>query len=384
MYVIGLFQGLSLVAFPAAALVLTSASGYDLSQNQYGVLFLPQVVGAIAGSLALPTLAHRFQLKRVLLAGLVADTVAMSLLAGSYLVHGDDAAYPVLLLATASLGLGFGLTLGSISTYAGAFNPDRRAVALTSLNVLLGLGTALSPLLVAIFTKLGEWWYLPVLAAFGLAALVVTTLMQPMSLPVEQRRSSRTRIPGAFWLFAAALVIYGIAETMFGNWGTTLLTGHGVSSSAANTALATFWAAVTVGRLMIALVSGRVSSTLIYVTLPVGIFAALLLAPTAHGAAEGITLFALAGVSCSGFFPMTVGYGEATFPTIVELAAGWLIAAYQLGYGFAAFGAGVLQNDISLSAIFRLVAVLVVLMAILAAAISRKESRAASGQVSSP
>ena len=39
---------------------------------------------------------------------------------------------------------------------------------------------------------------------------------------------------------------------------------------------------------------------------------------------------------------MTVGYGESTFPGIVELAAGWLIAAYQLGYGLAAFGAGAL------------------------------------------
>ena len=39
---------------------------------------------------------------------------------------------------------------------------------------------------------------------------------------------------------------------------------------------------------------------------------------------------------------MTVGYGESTFPGIVELAAGWLIAAYQLGDGLAAFGAGAL------------------------------------------
>ena len=33
--------------------------------------------------------------------------------------------------------------------------PGRRAVALTSLNVLLGLGTALSPLLIAVFTEVG-------------------------------------------------------------------------------------------------------------------------------------------------------------------------------------------------------------------------------------
>ena len=142
-YAIGLFQGLSLVAFPAAATILQSSTGYDLSKSRYGLLFLPQVVMAIAGSLAMPTLARRFRLKRVLIAGIVADTVAMGLLVGSDPVRTDAIAYPMLLVATAALGLGFGLTLSSISTYAGAFMPDRRDVALTALNVLLGLGTAL-------------------------------------------------------------------------------------------------------------------------------------------------------------------------------------------------------------------------------------------------
>ena len=41
-YAIGLFQGLSLVAFPAAASILTSTTGYDLSKSRYGLLFLPK------------------------------------------------------------------------------------------------------------------------------------------------------------------------------------------------------------------------------------------------------------------------------------------------------------------------------------------------------
>ncbi len=378
-YAIGLFQGLSLVAFPAAATILTAETGYDLSKSQYGVMFIPQVVLAIAGSLALANLAGRFSLKRVLLAGMVANTLAMVLLAGSNPVQGDAIAYPMLLVATAALGLGFGLTLGSISTYAGAFMPARRDVALTALNVLLGLGTALSPLLIAFFTDVAQWWYLPLLAAAGFLVLIGLTAGQPMDVPAPgsgrtaRVKGARPGIPPLFWVFAAALVIYGIGETMFGNWGTTLLVGKGVSATSANDGLAVFWAAVTLGRLVIALASTRVRSTHIYVALPWAIAAALLVFPIAGSAAAGIGVFALGGLACSGFFPMTIGYGEATFPSIVELAAGWLIAGYQVGYGLAAFGAGALQHVVSLSAVFRIAAAAAGAMGLLALVVARQQ-----------
>jgi MFS transporter, FHS family, glucose/mannose:H+ symporter len=387
-YIVGLFQGLSLVAFPAAATILTSKSGYDLSKTQYGLLFVPQVAMAIVGSLALPNLARRFPLKWVLLGGLISDTVSMSLLAGSVPLKADAIAYPMLLVATATLGLGFGLTLGSISTYAGAFMPDRRDVALTALNVLLGLGTALSPFLISLFTKLGQWWYLPLLAAAGLVVLMVLAVAQPMALPAPAVTQSarfqkggeglaagpgRARLPTLFWVFAGTLVIYGIGETMFGNWGTTLLVDKGVVATSAQNALAVFWAAVTLGRLAIAVVSNRVRSTSIYVVLPWAIAVALVLAPLAHSAAAGIMVFAFGGLACSGFFPMTIGYGESTFPSIVELAAGWLIAAYQVGYGLAAFGAGALQRVVSLPSLFRIAAVAMVAMAVLALVVARQQ-----------
>jgi MFS transporter, FHS family, glucose/mannose:H+ symporter len=383
-YAIGLFQGLSLVAFPAAATILTSRTGYDLSKTQYGLMFVPQVAMAIAGSLALPKLGRRFPLKLILLVGLVSDTLAMGLLAATVPIKADAAAYPILLVATGALGLGFGLTLGSISTYAGAFMPERRDVALTALNVLLGLGTALSPFLISLFTKVGQWWYVPLLAAAGLVVLIALAVSQPMALPEAPGRptkdkAGRAKIPVLFWVFALALVIYGIGETMFGNWGTTLLVDKGVAATSAQNALAVFWAAVTVGRLAIALVSTRVRSTYIYVVLPWAIAVALLVAPLAHSAGAGIAVFAFGGLACSGFFPMTIGYGESTFPSIVELAAGWLIAAYQVGYGLAAFGAGALQRVVSLPAVFRIAAVAVVAMAFLALVVARQQRPSTQG-----
>ena len=43
----GAVQGIVLVTFPAASTVFTDPGEYDLSNTQYGILFLPQVATAI-------------------------------------------------------------------------------------------------------------------------------------------------------------------------------------------------------------------------------------------------------------------------------------------------------------------------------------------------
>jgi MFS family permease len=378
-YAVGLFQGLALVAFPAASSVLQGASDYDLSNGQYGLLFVPQVIMAITGSLLLPELSRRFGLKRLLLAGITADIASMAILVASVGVEGKAAAYPMLLVSTAFLGLGFGVTLSCLSTFAGGFDPDRREVAITALNVLLGLGTALSPLLVALFIDFAEWWYLPLVTGVGLLALLLMASGQRLVVAgAGTQPRGRPHIPPVFWLFAAALVAYGICETLFGNWGTTLLREGGTSATTANYALAAFWAAVTVGRLLISIAPKRIPPAAVYLTLPWGIAGALLLVAALFDRTNGIVVFALAGLACSGFFPMTVGYGETAFPELVTLAAGWLIAAYQLGYGVAAFGAGALEYWISLSVIFAGAAILAGVMAVLATRVVAAERAAAS------
>jgi hypothetical protein len=105
--------------------------------------------------------------------------------------------------------------------------------------------------------------------------------------------------------------------------------------------------------------------------------------PAAGGAGAGIGVFAFGGLACSGFFPMTVGYGESTFPSIVELAAGWLIAAYQVGYGLAAFGAGALQHVVSLTTVFRIAAAAAVGMGLLAVLIARQQHPAQAASIPS-
>src|SRR5262249_59701577 len=117
-----------------------------------------QVIMAVLASGLAPQLARRWSLRSVLLVGIAGDIVSMALLAFSRLLIGTpDSAFAVLLVATGALGLGFGATVTALNTYAEAFFPQRSDGAVLALNALLGLRTALAPVLVAIFIGMGVW-----------------------------------------------------------------------------------------------------------------------------------------------------------------------------------------------------------------------------------
>ena len=253
----GLVQGITLVTFPAASSVFTDPTEYDLSSTQYGTMFLPQVLTAITTSLLGAGLAQRISSKRVLLLGLAANITSMVMLVMTTAVETDHSvAYPLLLVATAFLGAGFGLTVPVLNTFVAAFRPDSADRAVLVLNALLGLGTALAPVFVAIFVGLGFWWGLPVLSTVLLTLLLLASTRLPLhaeTRDVGDRSATRAHIPPRFWLFAGFAVLYGICETMNGNWSQQDMTSDlGASRTQASLALTAFWAMVTVGRILFA------------------------------------------------------------------------------------------------------------------------------------
>ena len=348
-YLAGLVQGVALVTFPAASSIFTNPQDYGFSSTQYGAMFLPQVVLAILASSLAPALARRWTLKRVLLLGLGSDLVSMSLLALSSLVMSSGSlAYGMLLLATAALGLGFGATIMALNTFAEAFFPGRADSAVLALNALLGAGTALAPVFVAIFLGLGVWWLLPVLVGAALLVLVLFGARTPLQTAAERGAPGGTRfmrgLQRRFWLYAAVVLLYGIVETVNGNWSTIYLTQQrGVPTQWASLALTAFWAMVTIGRVLVALVSSRVSSRWIYLGLPALLVLAFLLIAQVNMAIGGILAFGFAGLACSAFLPLSISFGGKEFSRLTAAVSGELIAFYQVGYGIAAFGVGPLQ-----------------------------------------
>ncbi len=384
-YSAGLVQGVALVTFPAASSILTSPDYYGLTSTAYGGLFLPQAIAAISAALAGSRLTTQLGVKRMFVAGLVGDLAAMSLLVASQFFIGDGALpYAMLLLATTSLGIGFGLTVPAINTFAAAFFPAAADRAVLYLNALLGLGTALAPVLVAVFLGLGLWWGLPVVVAVLHRG---ADRLQPGPAAARRgldRRRGRERAGGP------ALAVLGLRrlrpalrdrrddERQLGN------AVHdqrlGASTTQASIALTTFWAMVTVGRILFAAIERTFPATNAYRLLPfVAAVAMGLLAILPSGApTSAILVFGLAGLGCSALLPLTISFGQRELVAVGASLAGLLIAFYQMGYGLAAFGIGPLEEHVglSLTAIYGAVAIVALAMGLLSFVVVRNRSPA--------
>jgi len=259
-----------------------------------------------------------------------------------------------------------------LNTYTSVFHPDSVDRSVLVLNALLGLGTALAPVLVAVFVGLGFWWGLPILSTVLLVALLIVSLRLPLRAGAQAGRApgqARPGLPARFWLYAGFATAYGICETMNGNWSQLDMTTRlGASATQASLALAAFWAMVTVGRVLFAAIDRWLPQRITYHILPfvlVGTFLLTSVLSKPHAAA-GIAVFALAGLGCSALLPLTISFGQEDLAAISAAMAGGVIAFYQLGYGIAAFGAAPLQHaGVSLSAIFGFTAIIAGAMALL-------------------
>jgi len=198
--------------------------------------------------------------------------------------------------------------------------------------------------------------------------------------------TARTRgIPARFWVFASFAVLYGVCETVNGNWSQLDMTSElGASTTVAAIALTAFWGMVTVGRVFFAAVQDRLPPRTTYRILPFLLAATFgLIALLGDGdAVLGVLAFGLAGLGCSALLPLTIGFGQEELVSISAAMAGGVIAFYQVGYGLAAFGVGpLLDHGVELPTVYALAAVVAVGMGIVSFVVTRAPGASSSPQV---
>ena len=294
-YLVGLLQGLTLVSFPALSSVLKTA--LQLTDAQYGTLFLPQValtaLGAIAGGLLVKRLGLTLLLKLSLLANGLSQ---LALLLGVGM--GMDFGFAIVILGTSLLGLGFGLSAAPLNRYPIIFFPAKPDSALAALHTLIGAGLALGPWLVGLLIEMGHWQSFPIGLMMSATGLLLLALI--IDFPADNTETTSASEAGkllhkpTFWLLFVVAVGYAICEGLFSNWAVIFLQeDKHLSPQSAGTTLSAFWAALAVGRLLTAWLVSRLSPTVVWLSFPFLIAIAFLGLPPSVQAVPAFCYMAL-------------------------------------------------------------------------------------------
>lgn len=349
-------QGLALVSFAASGPALRTSQ--HLSDAQYGLVFLPQVLATIVGALLGAMMARALGMKRLLWIALLLDALSQAGLATVPYVP-DPLALPVLLAAATAMGLGFGFMGSPMNGCPALFFPTRTGTATVGIHCFNGSGLIFGPMLLQFALAHAGFVAYPLAQAALALALTALTLATRFDLNededgAQQQAQIAPWRAGAFWVLALIAVTYSFAEGTFGNWAAVYLQDdRHLSAGVAALGLSAFWAGVVGGRLLVSLLILKLPERAVWRFLPLVMAAAFLLLPSVNSALTGIGLFALAGLGCSAFFPLTVALTTRRFPQHLAFVSAMMIAALMAGNGLGSFMLGALQAHLSFEALYR-------------------------------
>jgi fucose permease len=353
-YLSAFVQGLVGTAFAASASVLRARG---LSDAEYGSLFVPLVVLAALGAAGGGFVVERIGAKRALALGFAFMALSQAALAATPFAAAT-LAYPVALLGTALLGLGAGVSAGPLNAYPQVLFPSRSESAVVALHATVGVGLAITPLLAGAALARGAWLVVPLLLFLANVALLVVVEREDLPEP-EPGGGARSRPIGDASLrhFLAIAFLYGVSESIYGNWAVLHLTEErGLDVAAAGLALAAFWAALTVGRFAVAALVLHVPPARVLPVLAALMAGACLLVPLSSTPRRAVLLYALGGLGCSAVFPLALGLAGRRFPAQRSWVSSAMYATLCAGIGVGSFSAGLLRASLDLGTIYRLAA----------------------------
>ncbi|WP_338358077.1 MFS transporter [Yeosuana marina] len=372
-YLGGLLTGLSLILYPAMGSIFTDYSQFGLSGNQFGNIFIPQALLAIASALTIPFFVSKYGSKKVLILGLIALILSMFLLFGSHFyIHEKQMALMILFSGTTFLGFGFGTVITVLNPLAFQLFPNNELASVTGLHFALGLGTAGAPLLLGLIKNANSWYYLPLtvcLVLIGLMTLVFFVSFKENNL---FNMKGGLKIPSQLWWFILIVLLYGICEGALGSYSTVFLKSQGLNSLQASFGLAMFWSGLALGRILFSLLSIQFNLKLVYI-LAMSIVAVLLFFnPLYKSAFSNILVMGISGLCMSSIFPNSVSWATKEFSKNAVLVSGFLVASLQLGTGISTNFLGILSNTHSLSFLFKIIAAVAFLVFIIIYFVNRK------------
>ncbi|MBZ9751191.1 MFS transporter [Deinococcus sp. HMF7604] len=303
---------------------------YDVPTATVGLIASAHFLGSAAAPLPMGVLLRRVSVR----AGTSWSLLVLALgMVGVVLA-------PAWLLAVAAALVG-GLGLGGVSACLNAAYASVGARAVNLVNAVFGVGSMLSPLLVAGLGAGGPG--VPFLSVVVLCALALGAGriwgVPEMAVHTATRLAGRSGVQVG--LFAALLVCYVGMEAGYGAWMVRLLRLQSVE--AAPLVLSLFWGALTAGRVLMGLWGARLAPAAVVLAC-----AAVLTVCAALSAVPGVATaaFVLAGLALAPVFGTVLAWVSATLsarlvpPLLVAGSLGGALAPALLGTLLAGGGPG--------------------------------------------
>ncbi len=321
--------GFAANALPAALLRAADSFGTPfttlarVSALQFAAFFLAAVGGGL--------LADRYGKQRILESGCL-------LLAGGGLAWSAARGLPAAALGSTLLGLGGGILESMGCAVLTDAYPRRRRLLLNVSQIFFCLGAISGPALMGLLLPRGvDWrWFFGGVAAVGLALL---WLYAPVRLPPpgsEERidRHALRALAGRarFWIPCAVIFGYVLCESGVGLFlNAYLRTAAGAPEDWAIYAVAAFWAAMALGRLLCAALPEHLDGGRIVTLLLLAAAAVLAALPLCRGWQSAFALLTLTGFVFAGTWPLIVGLATAWNPRYSGTVVGVTVAVGSLG-----------------------------------------------------
>ncbi|NJN16856.1 MAG: MFS transporter [Oscillochloris sp.] len=321
---LGLLCGLYLAAGTALSGVGPSLAQLALNSGveiaALGGLFTAVAGGGVLAQFGAGPLGERAGQRPVL--GLGALLMGLGMLGISFSIRLD-----LMLLCALLAGLGFGCLLAGGNVLAAQLFPTRRASALSLLNLCFGLGSILGPTIAGLAAV--RFGIPQAVLWCGAGLLLIQLLLVPgyaeaTAPPARSSLRAAAGIP-ALWLIGLMLLIYTGLEIAIGGWVVELLQrGAAITAAEAAFGATSFWAALTVGRGLGALLGLRMTPQMLLLICVIGlIFGASGLFLAIGNLTAMLAALMLLGLSCGPIFPSAmaitafVGRGSSSAASLV-------------------------------------------------------------------
>ena len=317
------------------SLIRSIETAYSQSDAGIGGYYLVAALAYAAGSLAGGLLTERLGRRSVLASASALLAVGLVLLAIAPL-------WGVFVLASIPMGLGVGALDGGVNGLFLDVFRSGRGRAMNLLHMCFSLGALLAPLALGPWVEAGQAWQAS-LSASGAVALLLGAAFLTVRMPdgrhsrgqpdpqtgAEPPESRLPRLPLPLLLLCLAIGAYIASEVGVSDWMVRFL--EAAPLSLATSALALYWAGITLGRLVSARLADRFDHRLYAMAAATAMSVALvgaILAPTVE---LSIGLFGLAGLAAGPVAPMIMAVGGDRYPGRSAAVGGSLVSAATVG-----------------------------------------------------